>query len=442
MMRGTDFERDLHSEDKPRFWKSVSSPFLRRDLSVVLGGVFLKGFAALVFAKLTASLLGPAGYATYGHFYMVAAYLVTGSSLGLGNAFTVFIARRESAGADQFKQVRAVIAAGTACGFVVAGPLMGLFFADRHGALLPKIRGGDLGWWFAFCLVAATGTAIQSALLGKQEQIRYQLVTALNPIVSCVALGIFAGFGEVNPKIAIITYMIGFLVPIAMYPSARAGWGKIDWSAMKNLAGFSVPYLIPSLMSPTVGTIATLSVRHVVALNTSVHDLGLWQALWRLSEGYMGVLMAVGTAMFIPRFSRIRTRREAWTGLSRAATILVGIYLPLAASFLLIPRIVLSALLSSQFSGISAYLPTEIVGDILKILCFLLETFFACIVFPRLALLAEVLFAGLFLILTALMVSLERSPEGAVLAYSISYFLVALALLPIAWHRIRALPER
>jgi len=419
----------------------VSSILLRRDLSVVSGGVLLRSIAALAFAKLTAFLLGPTQYATYGHFYMVASYLVTGSSLGLGNAFAVYVGRQSRNQAEPSDDARAVVTAGIASGFAASWILMALFFADTKGVLLPRIRGGDLGWWFAFCIVCATGTAIQSVLLGKQEHFRYQLVTALNPAVSCVVLVVFAKFGEVNPKIAIVAYMIGFLVPIIMYPTGGVGWAKIDWAAIRSLWQFSAPYLVPSLLIPTVGTIAALSVRSIVALNVNRHDLGLWQALWRLSEGYMGALISVGSALFIPRFSRITNQREASRGLFQASVMLVCMYLPLAASFLIVPRFVLNALLSRQFEGISVYLPTQIAGDVLKILCFLLETFFTCILFPRLALLAEVLFSCLFLLLCWLVESHMHSPEGAVLAYSASYFLVLCVLIPLAWRRIRALPE-
>lgn len=441
MKPGADSACVSQSNDMPSMWKRISSLFLKRDLSVVSAGVFVKAVAALAFAKLTAAMLGPVEYATYGHFYIVATFLVTGSSLGLGNAYTVYVARKSLVEKNWAADVRAVVGAGTAGGFAIGIFLIALFFIDTRGTLLPRVRGGDLGWWFAFCVVSASGTAIQSALLGKQEHVRYQVVSALNPIVSCIALIGFAGFGVVNPKIAIITYMIGFLVPVAMYPFAGVGRGVIEWGAARTLMRFSVPYLVPSLLIPTVGTIATLSVRHLIAVHVSTYDLGLWQALWRLSEGYMGALIAVGTALFVPRFSRITTQREARRGLSRAAIMLVGMYLPLAASFLLIPHLVLRALLSSQFYGISVFLPTQIAGDILKILCFLLETFFTCIVFPRLALLGEFLFSGLFLLLTLLAISRLRSPEGAVLAYSLSYFLVCCILLPLAWKRIRAMPQ-
>lgn len=442
MKHGTGFACDLRSDNMAPFGKSIKSLFLKRDLSVVSFGVFLRGLAALAFAKLTASLLGPVMYAAYGQLYMVAAYLATGACLGLGNAFTVYVARRESMGADQSADAPAVVAAGTACGFVVAGALMGLFFADRHGALLPKVRGGDLGWWFAFCPVAAAATAIQSVLLGEERHVPYQLLTALNPLVSCVSLAVIAWFIPVSPTVAIVTFMVGFLVPLVAYPGMVADALRVRIGVALDLLRFSKRYLVPSLLIPTIGTISILAVRHAVAINVDTRNLGLWQALWRISEGYMGALISVGTALFLPRFSRIVTRSDATKHLLRGVGILACLYAPLAVSFLVVPKLVLSILLSRQFSPIASLLPVEIIGDFLKIVCFILELFFTCTLRPRLALLGEGLFSALFFGTSFFWADRMHTTFAPVLAYSMSYALVLCFLIPVAVRTIQQLPER
>ncbi len=421
-------------------WRRGLAICRTRDLSVVTSGVFLRSLAAFAFAKLAAAWLGPVEYATYGHYYMVATYLVTASSLGLGNAFTVYIARSRSRAESLSSEVQAVTTFGVSTGLVAALGLMALFFLDPHGVLLPRIRGWNLSYWFLFCLVAALGASIQSVLLGKEQHVRYQLVTALNPLASCVALVTVYLLGGVNPTLAIITYMIGFLVPIAAFPSFVRMIVHVRWDAFNHLIRFSRSYLIPSLLIPTVGTLSILSVRHVVSIWVTTYDLGLWQALWRISEGYMGALISVGTALFLPRFSQIRTQSEAFKRLSKAAAMLLAIYSPLALAFLFIPGLALRLLLSAQFSPLASLLPVEICGDALKILCFLLELFFMCMLAPRLALLAEVMFSGIFLGLAPLLLSHTKGPVGAVWAYTISYAIVLSILIQLAYRRIRALP--
>lgn len=421
-------------------WARGLSIFRSRDLSVVTSGVFLRTLAAFAFAKLAAALLGPVEYATYGLFYMVATYLVTASSLGLANAFTVYIARNSGDDSESAGRARAVTALGTFGGVLVGAALIGLFFLDAHGVLLPHVRGWSLAWWFAFCLIVAAGTAIQSVLLGRQHHVRYQVVTALNPLVSSVAILVFAFTGRVNPTTAILSYMLGFAVPLAAFPRMLKDMVSAGRTALAALVRFSLPYLIPSLLIPTVGTIAILSVRHFVATHVNTYDLGLWQALWRISEGYMGALISVGTALFLPRFSKIATRSEAWHSLAKGAIMLTGLYLPLAVCFLFIPRFVLTLLLSGQFAPIASLLPVQICGDVLKIFCFLLELFFTCMLAPRTALAGEVVFSGLFLGLSALIVSHLHSPLGAVWAYTLSYALVVCTLLPLALRQIRKLP--
>lgn len=424
-----------------KLWGRGIAAFKSKDLSVVTGGVFLRTLAAFAFAKFTASLLGPIAYATYGQFYMVATYLVTASSLGLANAFTVYIARQSGDEEQMASQASAVTAFGSVGGLMAGVVLLGMFFVDRQGALLPRVRGWDLSWWLVFCLVVAAGTAIQAVLLGRQKHFLYQLVTALNPLISCVALVIVAVAGVVNPKTAIISYMLGFAVPLVAFPSMITGIARVRKRAMETLARFSLPYVLPSLLIPTVGTISILSVRYVIETHVTRYELGLWQALWRISEGYMGALISVGTALFLPRFSKIVTRSDAWKSLAKSAIVLAGLYLPLALCFLAIPHLALTLLLSRQFAPIAPYLPIQICGDVLKILCFLLELFFTSMLAPQTALLGEVVFSSLFLGLSALIVARMHSPLGAVWAYTLSYALVVCALSPFAWRRIRRLPS-
>jgi O-antigen/teichoic acid export membrane protein len=420
--------------------KKFLSILTSRDLSIVTSGVLFRTIAALLFAKVSAALLGPVEYATYGHFYMVMSFLVTGSSFGLGNAFTVYIARNSATEDTSNDSAGAVMTVGSMAGMVVAVLMLGLFLIDRGGVLLPPVKGWNLGWWLGFCVICAAATSIQSVLLGKEKHAQYQLVTALNPVVSCAMLVAATAFIRINPTIAILAYMLGFVVPLARYPSMIAAIRPIRFSALVPLLRFSLPYLMPGLLVPTLGTISTLSVRHMIAVNVSTYDLGLWQALWRLSEGYMGALTSVGTVLFLPRFSRIVTRRDAWKNLTRAATMLVGMYVPLAVCFLAIPRILLSVLLSGQFTTISTLLPVQIVGDLLKIICFVLELFFICMLWPRLALLGEILFSAFFLGASFLIVTHVHTPLGAVMGYSLSYSLVLCILVPLVRRRIRSLP--
>jgi O-antigen/teichoic acid export membrane protein len=406
-----------------------------------MAGVLFRAVAGLVFAKFAAASLGPARYATYGHFYMVATYLVTGASLGLGNAFSIYVARERRSNGEASDDGLLIVLISAVCGLVIGAIAVGLFFLDTKGVIMPRVRGWDIAWWFTFCFVSSVGTSIQSTMLGRQWHVRYQLTAILNPVLSCLALAGGMLFGRISPAFVILTYMLGFATPIVFYPAIVKGSQEISKVALEKLAKFSAPYLLPSMLIPTVGAFATLAVRHLIKVRVDEHDLGLWQGLWRLSEGYMGALISVGSALYIPRFSRVTTQRESISAILKASSVLLGLYFPLALSFLTIPQIVLALLLSSKFGGISSFLPAEIVGDTLKICYFILQLFLTCTLFPKLALIGEAIFSALFLFLTWLIESHYHTPEGAVVAYSASYLVVVCMFIPIVWRRIKLLPE-
>ena len=413
---------------------------IKRDVPIVTLGVFFRALAGLIFAKMAAASLGVYEYATYGHFYMLATYVVTASSLGLGSAFSVYVSRTRKQYGEQYDDGSLIVLASLCCGFIVGFIIIGLLLLDTRGGILPQITKWNLVWWFTFCIISSVGTSIQSILLGRQNHITYQIATILNPILSCIVLGAAMLLGSISPSVVIYTYMIGFAVPLCfIFPSVSESL-SITRSSIRRLKEFSLPYIVPSMLIPTLGTFATLYVRYLIEIKVSVSDLGLWQGLWRLSEGYMGAIISIGSALFIPRFSRITTQRESKYWLRRAILCLLGLYAPLALVFLVIPKTIIRILLSSQFAGVSAFLPMEILGDILKICFFILQLFLTCMLLPRLALAGEVLFSLAFIVFTSLIESWMHSPEGAVAAYSLSYLLVVTLLLPLIFRQIRRLP--
>lgn len=420
--------------------KTMSLLKAKRDLSVVSGGVFLRALTGLLFAKLAASSLGAFKYATYGHYYMVATYIVTASSLGLGSAYSIYVSKTRRIYNEQHDDGLLILATSLGCGILLGLVTSALFLLDTHGIIVPHIQNWNLLWWFLFSVISALGAAIQSVLLGRQRHSLYQLASLMNPILSCVALYIVIRCSLATPSIVIFTYMLGFLTPLLFILPAIKGSLAIDLGAFRRLYEFSVPYFVPSLLIPTLGTFATLYVRHLIEAKVSVRDLGLWQGLWRLSEGYMGAIISVGSSLFIPKFSRIATQKECFSSLRKAIILLLAIYAPLACSFIIIPKTVVSAILSPQFVGISSFLPVQICGDALKICFFALQLLLTCMLLPKLALMGEILFSLTFVTFTVALETHSHSPEGAVIAYSLSYLVIVCLFIPITFRQIKKLP--
>jgi O-antigen/teichoic acid export membrane protein len=405
---------------------------------VVGFGVLVRGIAAFALTKSCAALLGPVEFARYGHYLMLATYLLTASSGGLGNAFTVYLGRRSAGPAtDSARDSAAVVMAGCGTGVLAALAIGIVVAAGGTGSYLPKIEWLELPAWMFFSVVAGLGGAYLASLLAAQRHLAYQATSAAMPLFSLATLSAFVLAGSLNANRAILSYMLGFGVPAVVFAIGGPALRSVSRQSLASVASFALPYVLPSILIPTVATLSVLGIRRVVAANTTPYDLGLWQALWRLAESYMGVLIAIVSALFIPRLARATTKRDATSLVQRACLGAGALYLPIGLAWLLVPRLALQLLLAKSYLGLDVLLPLQVVGDTLKIVCTVLILTCTTLLRPGLTLLAEIVFNAAFLGL-ALLFTPRAGAAGAVTAYAAAY---GLLLLFLTW-AVRCLLRR
>jgi O-antigen/teichoic acid export membrane protein len=386
---------------------------------VVAAGVLARGAAAFALTKSCAALLGPVEFARYGHFLMVATYLLTASTGGLGNAFTVYLGRRApQPGADAARDGAAVALAGAATGAVAALVLALLLAAGVTGSFLPHIDPVELPAWIAFCVAAGLGGAFLAALLAAQRHLAYQALAASMPILSLACLGLLHYAWGLNADRAILSYMAGYGLPALVFLIGGPSLRTVTRGALSSVARFALPYLLPSLLVPTVGSLSILAIRRVVASHTTPVDLGLWQALWRVAESYMGVLIAIVSALYIPRLARAQNRADASRLVVRTCAFAAALYAPIGVALLVAPRLAVHVLLARSFLGIEPLLPMQVVGDLLKVVATVLILTCTGLLRPGLTLAAEVV------------LNTGAGAAGAVTAYAAAY---AVLLVFLGW---------
>jgi O-antigen/teichoic acid export membrane protein len=332
-----------------------------------------------------------------------------------------------------------VLVIGAATGGVAAIGLAILVASGLAEGYLPRLGLDQLPAWMAFCLAVGLGAAHLAVELAAQRHRRYQATAAAIPLLALAVLGALAAAGRLDAERAILAFMAGWLVPVAALVWRGPSPLRATREAIRQAVVFARPYLLPSLLAPTVGTLGVLAVRQAVAGSASPHDLGLWQALWRVAEAVMGLLASILSALLIPRLSRLTTRAEAGRAIQRACLAGVLLYLPVALAWLVVPRLALRLLLAPAFLGVEALLPLQVVGDLLKVVATVLVLACTALLRPGLTLLAEVVFSAAFAGL-ALLLTPGGGPLGAVGAYVGAYAVLLAVLLPLVVRLVRSLP--
>ena len=337
-------------------WSAVSTA-----LRIALG---------FVSAKVSAIYLGPSGIALVGNISNFI-QLSTGVILsGTNDALLNLTAKRER---DELAMSRlwstaitVVIGVGS---FVTIATIMA---APRVSQLLLL----DRRYWPAVMIaaIAMPIAAIDILLLSALNGLRKVNIVAGAGIVSTIVdVVIFSSsaylFGLWGALCAVsATYAGRLTVSLAMtlWSNAirpRALLRGFDFSTFREVMTFYPMFIVNVIAVP----VSQILVRNKIVASSGLDAAGQLQAVWRLSDIYVGVLTTALSMFFMARFSSLDspTRRAQFlvTTLSQlfllTACAAVGIYL--------LRDVIISVVLTEQFRPIRYLLPFQLAGDVIRV---------------------------------------------------------------------------
>jgi PST family polysaccharide transporter len=324
---------------------------------------------SFVTIKFTAVYLGPSGIALVaqlGNFITICHGILGG---GIGTAIARLYPEfgHDQAGRKRFLATAWRLASLFAVVSIVvialgSGPLARwLLTSDEHGTAV-MLAGVAVA-----CLVL--NTVIVSAINSAGEMGR---VVACYAIASVVA---FAVYVPASVVWGIPGGLIGFAIsqsvclPVSL---AILRWsssvapedfrGRFDRTEAQRILGF-VPMLIAhSTMSP----LGLILIRDMVASHLGLVTAGLWQATWRVSEIYLGIVMASLSLYFLPRLGEVVGTRALREEIVRTFARAVGITAAVALTIFLLRDWVVRIVFTEEFLPVRDLMPFQLLGDVLR----------------------------------------------------------------------------
>ena len=135
----------------------------------------------------------------------------------------------------------------------------------------------------------------------------------------------------------------------------------------KKLSGFS----IMAITGPTCLIISTFIVRYYLSDKFDTNFAGSWEAMWRISAIYLLFLISTFKFYLIPTFSKLNSenlRKEVF----KIWKVVVPIIIVITAGVYLLRDIIITVLLSNEFFLINEIIFLHLLGDIIKINCWVL----------------------------------------------------------------------
>jgi O-antigen/teichoic acid export membrane protein len=255
----------------------------------------------------------------------------------------------------------------------VLGILFGRFLAD-------KIFGSESYTYtiYVTCALlpfACYTSVVLSVLNGYQSYRKYFLVGIISSVCSTAFVLVLANLYELSG--AITGVLFGSLISAVVawictrnltWFKARYWFGRSGHSEYKGIANYIAMAMVTSLTIP----VAQLIVRRVIMENEGEAVSGYWQAVTKLSQSYMAVIILSVSTYLLPRLAKATCAKD----IKKEIAVLLRIILPCMVVFgcliSLFKEPLMILLFSREFAPAVQLVEWQFMGDILKITAWLL----------------------------------------------------------------------
>lgn len=296
--------------------------------------------------------------------------------------------------------------------------LSGLLFNDKQYA-----------WLIIFaCSVlpfSVLNTLIASVLNGQQYYKQYIFLGMLSVLVSTIFMAVLVI--SFNLKGALIATALNsaiagiVLILFCLNKSwfrLKYWWGETDKDKIIKI----IKYTLMALVSVASMPVALLCVRNILIANTGWEDAGQWQAVWKISEVYLGVVTIALSTYFLPRLAILKSSLQIKKEVNSTILYVLFITIIMALGIYLFRDLAITILFTDEFRSARELFLFQLLGDVIKIAGFLYAYPLQAQGHTKVFICSEVLFSVLFVIASYSFVAIY-GVQGANISYVITYSL-------------------
>jgi PST family polysaccharide transporter len=385
----------------------------------------IKMLTGFVSVKVVAAIIGPVGVALLGQLNNFVQILLSVSNGGINSGITKYTAEY----ADSEKDY--ILYLGT--GFwitVVLSVLTSLVLVFGAGyfsvSILHDIQYKPVFYIFGGTLLFyALNALLTSVINGFREYKKYVISNIVGSIVGLLFSVVLAvKYTVFGALVATVTFQsIVFFITLGLI--AKSHWFKWKSFLLKFNKGIAVKlghYSLMAIVSALTVPAGQIIVRSFIISKNSITDAGLWEGINRISGMYLMVITASLGVYFLPKLSELKSKNELRNEVLTVYKLVIP-FLILTTSVIFIFRVfIIHVLFTQEFIGMRDLFAFQLIGDILKILGWVLGYLLLAKAMTKIYIIMELVNFVLLVIISYFLVNLYGS-IGATLAFAIVYFI-------------------
>ncbi|MEM8976750.1 MAG: O-antigen translocase [Pseudomonadota bacterium] len=438
-MRLSQGKREGHGIVGPIAVSETSYRTILRSSSIIGAAQIVNILSRLVKMKIVAVLLGPTGVGFVGLFVSLIETAAAVAALGWGNAAIRQVSAAHAEGDEQsLARTRRALFLGS-IGLAALGALLFWLLSDWITAVIvgEQSTRSEVAWLSLGIGFTVFGSIQIAVLSGLRRIGQIAKVNAAAGVISALLGGLAVWHWGREGLIALVllapasTFLLSILYVArlpspAVMPPLRLKEIPSEWRSVTAI-GFA--FMFSTLI--TAGS--HLTARSLIQNELGTASLGHFQAAWAIGVTYLGfVLTAMGTDYFA-RLSGVVKNHDASKKLVNEQTeVALLLCCPALVALIGVAPWFVTLLYSSEFGPAAQILQWQILGDILKLLCWPLGIYLAAAGAGRAFVFSQIMGLGTFLL--GIVIGL---PVLGVIAAGIAYIGIYAVILPINFFQVR-----
>lgn len=386
--------------------------------------------AVLIVQKVIALQAGPAGVAIVGQYQNFLGIVTSLANGGISSGIVKYVAEYRRDADRNALLISNAMRITLFCSAILVAVL--LLLAEPLSRYLFKSD----GYAFVLRLLGLTITLfalnmlLVSVLNGFGEIRKFAgsaIARSVAAILLTVTLSLLWGLTGALIALTVAQSLVFF---VTLFFVVRSPWftshffvQHFDRTVSRRLLAFSLMALTSAVLVPLV----RILVRNHIIATVSLSDAGYWDAMWKISQGYLGIITGTLGVYYLPKLSSLQeiraVRQEIWNGYRLIVpAMLIGFF---AIYTLRTPIVYL--LYSERFKPtIDLFLPM-LIGDFFMILSWLVAYLMIAKAKIRMFILTQITFSVITYFLSVLMINL-LGIQGAMWAHALKYAILTVVV--------------
>lgn len=144
--------------------------------------------------------------------------------------------------------------------------------------------------------------------------------------------------------------------------------GGVDFNIVKNLSRLSLMSITSIIMVP----LSQVLIRNIITSNLSIDSTGIWEATNKISSMYLMLITSSLAVYFMPKISGITDKRVLRNEIKATYKFILPLLGLITFIIFFSRQLIIQLLFTSEFADMAIILPYQLIGDVLKMIAWVL----------------------------------------------------------------------